>query len=139
MVKEIDKYFGLPIDSSFFSCKIGDFFSLKCKTPEFLLTNVVYKFQCFLDENTAYVGKTDRHLVTRISEHLDPKKKSAVTKHLADCPACRHHGKKQFSVLKKCRDDNETRVQEALLIREIHPLLNVQLHNSGAGTLLHIF
>ena len=64
IVKEIEKYFGLPLDTSFFSCKIGDFFSLKCKTPEFLLANVVYKFECFLDENTAYIGKTDRHLQT---------------------------------------------------------------------------
>ena len=40
-----------------------------CHTPLPLLANVVYKFQCLRDVDKVYIGKTRRHLATRVKEH----------------------------------------------------------------------
>ena len=50
-----------------------NFFSLKCPTPKLLKANVVYKFDCLCDINISYIGKTKRHLATRIKEHRSEK------------------------------------------------------------------
>ena len=41
----------------------------KCCTPLPLLANVVYKFKCLHGANNTYIGKTMRHLATRVREH----------------------------------------------------------------------
>ena len=46
--------------------KIKNFFSLKCATLKLLKANAVYKFSCLCDINISYIGKTKRHLATRI-------------------------------------------------------------------------
>ena len=44
---------------------------------------MVYEFTC-PGCKKSYIGKTERNLETRLSEHLDPLK-SAISKHLNDC------------------------------------------------------
>ena len=50
--------------------KVQNYFSLKDETPLALQANVVYLFEGSCDKNQTYIGKTDRHLVTRVMEHF---------------------------------------------------------------------
>ena len=59
------------------------FLPKKDKIPDLLRNNLVYEFIC-PGCNMSYIGKTERNLATRLSEHLDPLK-YAVSKHLIDC------------------------------------------------------
>ena len=98
----------------FSSCKVGSFFSLKSKTPFALKARVVYKFQCLNDSDTTYIGKTERHIVTRAKEHLTPKgsNQSAVTSHIFGCEACKkgHLSVANFSMVKQCRNDYRCKI-----------------------------
>ena len=49
--------------------KISYFFGFKDTVADTLRSSLIYKFQCRRC-NSTYVGKTTRHLGTRISEHL---------------------------------------------------------------------
>ena len=62
------KYYCIDIRIVFTSFKVKNYFSLKCRTPLPLLANVVYKFKCLRDANNIYIGKTIRHLATRVKE-----------------------------------------------------------------------
>ena len=118
------------------------FFTLKSKTPFILLTNVVYKFSCLGDPSISYIGKTERHIATRMDEHLDRRaEKSAVTSHINSCVSCATHGVSydNFSILRKCDTPYSTSIHEAFLIRRYKPLLNVQTPNQGQCVLLKIF
>ena len=57
-------------------CEVGVFTDLSRR-------NLVYQFTCPGCSKT-YIGKTERNLATRLSEHSDPFK-SAISKHLTDC------------------------------------------------------
>ena len=58
--------FSLDVNIIYDSCKVGSLFSLKSQTPKALLSNVVYKFTCKHDANISYLGKTKRHMITRV-------------------------------------------------------------------------
>ena len=91
--KSFKEKFGVDINVAYQSCKVGDFFTLKAKTPSILAANVVYKFSCPGDPGTSYIGKTERHFATRMDEHLDRRvEKSAVTKHINGCTSCATNG-----------------------------------------------
>ena len=45
-------------------------FSLKSQTPKALTFNVVYKFTYLCDTSLTDIGKTKRHLMVRVEEHL---------------------------------------------------------------------
>ena len=49
--------------------RISHFFGFKDTVADTLRSSLIYKFQCSRC-NSTYVGKTTRHLGTRISEHL---------------------------------------------------------------------
>ena len=49
-------------------CKISNFFWSKDRIPSFLLSGIVYKFQCG-GCNATYYGKTKRHFKVRFCEH----------------------------------------------------------------------
>ncbi|CAF1424651.1 unnamed protein product [Adineta steineri] len=55
--------------------RIGTGFSTKDKIPKLLKSGVVYKAECPRC-NQSYIGKTYRHLKTRINEHLAEQRKS---------------------------------------------------------------
>ena len=88
-----------------------------------------------------------RHLGVRAREHLnlaDHHKNSAIKDHLTFCDVCCEACKAQlsadnFKILKKCRSDFDTEIQEALYIKKTHPKLNKQLYAHGASFLLNIF
>ena len=79
------KYYCIDIRIVFTSFKVKNYFSLKCRTPLPLLANVVYKFKCLRDANNIYIGKTIRHLATRVKEHGTSPSPSAVSNHLSSC------------------------------------------------------
>ena len=50
--------------------KVQNYFSLKDETPLALQANVVYLLGASGDKNQTYIGKSKRHLATRVREHL---------------------------------------------------------------------
>ena len=129
----------------FKSCKIGDYFSLKCGTPFPYSANVVYQFNCLRDAGCSYIGQTKRHLLTRVTEHLSIDKpsgsKSEIKNHIYKCPVC--HKKflniENFKILKRCKFNYDCRILEALTIKKLRPKLNKQLFRGGASYLLKVF
>ena len=63
--------------------KISYFLPKKDKIPDLSPNNLVYQFTC-PGCNASYIGKTERNLATRLSEHFDPHK-SAISKYLSEC------------------------------------------------------
>ena len=133
--------FHIKLRGTFTTCKVGDFFSLKSCVPLAIRSNVVYKFTCLCDTSKFYLGKTKRHLVTRVGEHLGPQEKSptAVNAHRSTCVPCQSATFDNFQVLRSCRDDYEVSIHEALMIRKSQPALNKQAPNMGASLLLKEF
>ena len=107
-------------------------------TPLPLLANVVYKFKCLCDANNIYIGKTIRHLATRVKEHdTSP---SAVCNHLSSCETCRSNFScNNFSIIDSGKNDYEITVNEALHIKFKKPTINRQLFTRGASFVLNVF
>ena len=137
--------FGVKLLPVFTSSKIGDCFSLKCRTPLPYSANVVYQFSCLQDAGTTYIGQTKRHMLTRVNEHLSLHKpnsqQSEIKTHIYGCPTC--HNKflnfENFKIVKKCRTSYEARIIEALKIKKLRPKLNKQLVTKGVSYLLKVF
>ena len=125
------------------SFKIKNYFSLKCRTPKQLLSNVVYQFKCQHDAEVSYIGETKRHLITRVKEHLavnNSSMKSEVKSHVLNCDSCMSGASiKSFKVLKKSRSNFENVIYEALNIRRLSPTLNKKLFNRGSLFTLKVF
>ena len=85
----LKKYYCIDIRIVFTSFKVKNYFSLKSRTPLPLLANVVYKFKCLSNANNIYIGKTIRHLATRVKEHGTSPSPSAVSNHLSSCETCK--------------------------------------------------
>ena len=111
---------------------------MKCPTPKLLKANVVYKFDCLCDINISYIGKTKRHLATRIKEHRS--EKSAIGQHLQTCHTCDHNfNENQFKILSTGNSDFDCKIREALLIKSQKPTLNQQLLQNGSTFILCVF
>ena len=116
----------------FTSYKVGQYFSNKDPIPSDLQSCLVYKFSCRCC-NASYIGETIRHLSTRIKEHLETDKESAIYKHL-------HAGTRQsrnckrnancdsFVILDKAQTKYQLRIKEGMLIKRDSPCLNKQVH-----------
>ena len=111
------KYYCIDIRIVFKSFKVKNYFSLKCRTSLPLLANVVYKFKCLRDANNIYIGKTIRHLATRVKEHgTSP---SAVYNHLSSCETCKSNFScNNFSIIDSGKNDYEITVKEINLCLE---------------------
>ena len=136
------KQFGVEINVIPATVKLGSFFPLKCRTPLPVLSRVVYRFQCLGDQTESYVGMTVRTMSERVKEHLKGRGESAIHDHIASCHSCKQTkiSLSNFSILKKCRTQFDTKIHEALLIKKLNPSLNRQLHlNRGASFMLKIF
>ena len=68
--------------------KLQDLFSSIDCLPVALKSFAVHKFTC-AGCQPYYIGKTKRHLPTRIKEHLQIDKKSHILQHLNENPNCR--------------------------------------------------
>ena len=129
----------VPIFNTF---KVSNYFTLKSQTPKHVIANVVYKFSCLCDTNLTYIGKTKRHLAVRSLEHLEFEKKepkSEVKVHLSQCKICQSSSIDNFEVLKKCKNDRETKICEAMFIKSENPKLNKNLFNKGSFYTLKIY
>ena len=101
--------FNISIMCVYNSFKVGRYFTLKCRSPLPIQSNVVYKFTCLRDAELTYVGKTSRHLVTRVQEHLafESDKRSAIKDHILACNSCKNGNidVANFEIVKKCSSD----------------------------------
>ena len=138
-LREIFKrYYAIDIRIVLTSFKVWNYFSLKCRTPLALLANVVYKFQCSCDKNKVYIGKTVRHLATRIKEHGNWN--SAIHEHLLSCQNCKlNFFHSCFDVIYSGKNNFETTVNEALHIKLKKPMLNKQLFWHSSVFVLNLF
>lgn len=133
--------FGVDINVYFTSLKTGSYFQLKCRTPNSLMSKVVYKFTCLRDANISYIGMTTRHLSLRVKEHIYSKTRSAVGNHIDNCSACKNKTVDidDFKIIRTCNTNYSTKIQEALLIKKQNPKLNLQLYAKGSSFLLNVF
>ena len=85
------------------------------------------KFSCLCDINISYIGKTKRHLATRIKEHRS--EKSAIGQHVQTCHTCDHNfNENQLQILTSIgNSDFYCKIRGALLIKSEKPTLNQQL------------
>ena len=96
------------------------------------------------DVNTTYIGMSTRHLVTRAREHLQLNSnstKSAISQHISSCQTCQNCNLNvsSFKVIRNCHNEYETKMQEALLMKEVTPRLNSQLYANRCSFLLNVF
>ena len=68
--------------------KIKNLFSAKDAISKLSRSRAVYKFSC-TGCSTCYVGETNRHIVTRVREHLTSDKNSHIFQHINGSEACR--------------------------------------------------
>lgn len=85
LIKKLQRHLTQPVKFIviYQTKKVSYFLSKKDKIPDCSRSNVVYKFTCPGCAKT-YIGKTERNLDKRLSEHSDPLK-SAVAKHVTEC------------------------------------------------------
>ena len=133
----IEKRYNIQIRIVFKPCKISRFFSLKSRCPKLLRSCIVYEFQCPVDQGVTYIGKTTRHLATRIREHTRSHGKSAISDHVASCTCCPTAD--SFRILRQCKDSYDLSLCEALLIQQYKPVLNQSLVNSGQSLFLKLY
>ena len=139
MIQLFKEHLNVKLRCVFQTSKVKDYFSLKCKTPEYLLSKVTYRYTCRGDPDKVYIGETNRHVLTRASEHLDLKavKPTSVAEHIQSCDTCQNElfsgnlDWKCLEIIDKCRTKLECEVREAFLIRKHKPLLDTQLHQRG--------
>ena len=97
---------------------------LKPKVPKQLESNLVYQYECSRCQST-YVGKTVRHLKTRVEEHTHDSTKTAIRKHYDTCRERLTYD--NFKILYKTYRNNDYLMTiEALFIRERKPNLNTK-------------
>ena len=131
-------FYSIEVRIVYTTFKVKNYFSLKSRTPLPLLSSVVYKFRCLCDANNVYIGKTMRHLATRVKEH--EKTQSAIKDHLARCQACStNYSCNNFSIITTGKNDFEITIKEALHIKNKQPNINKQLCSQGTSFLLNVF
>ena len=97
--------FDVKVSAIYTTFKTGTYFQLKSRTPLLLCSNVIYKFTCLCDSNLINIGKSTRHLSTRVGEHLNlasQHENSAIKQHVILCTVCSNvrHDINTFEVLK---------------------------------------
>lgn len=109
--------------------------SLKDSVPLGRRSHIIYEFKCKC--SSTYVGRTERCLSSRVSEHLPcwvftQKKRghlsSAITRHVVSCSIFDRNAPplSYFSILTQCSFSFKLRILEALFIIDRKPPLCVQ-------------
>ena len=112
------------IELALSSYKISSLFSMKDRVPFDLRSYVVYKFVCGSCK-ADYIGRTKRHLSTRIKEHLETDKKSHVYKHLNESQRCKALSNNDcFSILDYATTQYSSSIKEGMHIGWQKPVLN---------------
>ena len=138
----ISSHYNVKVNIVYCTFKVKSYFSLKCFSPFYLSSFVVYHFKCMDDSCTdSYVGYTIRHLYARAEEHLkvDGKQQSEVKEHVRKCSACKNACHKDFLVLNRCSSEVHCKLYEAFAIKRMRPTLNKQLFANGMSKILHIW
>ena len=106
------------IQIAFRMTKTKMYFNQKDKTHKTLKNNIIYKFTCCGDHNNTYIGKTERRLITRITEHFNTNnKQSAIAEHIKNCTQCSNQkDMEQFKIIDIAHDNTELSIKEALHI-----------------------
>ena len=142
--KLITSRFPVKIRIVYSTFKVKSYFRLKCHSPLYLSSNVVYRFNCMDASCTdSYIGYTSRHLFERCGEHLNLKtsKQSEVKDHVKNCNACKQHtlSFRDFCVVRRCKSEVHAKLFEAFAIKRVRPALNKQLYAQGASKILHVW
>ena len=109
-------------------CRLGNFFRFKDKVPLNVRSLILYKFSCG-GCNSAYLGKSKRHYLVRVFEHLgislatgkrytyNPKNNNntAVLNHI-NCNNC-HANIDNFRIIGSAKNDYTLCLKESLLIQ----------------------
>ena len=99
---------------------------------------VCYQYFCPVDQAVSYIGRTKRHLLTRIEEHVSPKENSPVLNHVLNCTCT--FDRDQFSItgIHSANNELDLAIAEAILISQKKPVLNTALANKGASVFLKL-
>ena len=103
------------------SLRVGNLFKYKDIIPKRFKAYVVYRVQC-TDCDAHYIGKTKRHMETRLKEHLNVKRPTAVTDHVM-----RHDHNvslEDVKFLANGKTDEELLIKESLFVKKLSPPLN---------------
>lgn len=105
--------------------KLGSFFRVKDNVKWGHHTDLVYSYVDEEGRDTEYVGQTNVRLETRVYEHCNTDRASAVYKHLS------RHNKEaselDFTILEKGFDKElDRKIAEAIYAKERKPFLNLQ-------------
>ena len=96
---------------------------------------MVYNFECLRNANTFFIGKTIRHLATRVKEHG-----SSIYSHLLSCETCKSNFScNNFSVTDSGKNDFEVTIKEAFHIKFSKPIMNKQFFTQGSSFVLNVF
>ena len=114
--------------------RIKSFFPYKDKLSRSLRSKVVYKASCW-NCNDYYIGKTKRQLHDRKTEHFKALTSNSHSSAIADHMTQTGHRIKwdYFDILATGKSDIHCKIKEALLIRDLKPVLN---ENFGSEKLL---
>ena len=117
--------------------EIGKFFPYKDKPPLELQSGLVYRLNC-QDCDSFYIGKTSRHLKTRMNEHKAGKGEgdniSSAYKH---CQEFSHRiDYDNVQILDRSSDYKKILIKEMLYIEKFKPDLNKQLHSQVFSLIL---
>ena len=116
----------IQVNLVFDTCKIGSYFSTKDVVPKCFKSSVIYKF-CCQECNSCYVGRTHKHFITRLNEHLETDKLSSINKHLKKNNICKiKNSQSSFSILDHAKTNYELALKEAMHIKWENPSLNEQ-------------
>jgi len=108
--------------------KIKNLFSAKDVISKLSRSRVDYYFFCE-GCSSCYVAETNRHLATRVPEHLTSDKNSHIFQHIYGLQACRALCSENcFSILDTASTSFQLKIKEALRIGWEKPLLNKQVN-----------
>lgn len=128
--------YNIPISIIHKSFKTQRYFSLCDIIPDLYKSYIIYKYECSCDRNITYIGKTVRHLCTRIIEHKKVAK-SAIFDHLLICNSNLNNFEGRFSIMYKQPSNIELLISEGLLIKDCKPSLNTQ--NTDSSNFISLF
>ena len=104
--------------------------------PDSIQSSVIYKYTCNRC-NAVYIGKTSRHLSTRIAEHMGISFRtglnltsppfSQIRNHVSEEQETHHNyniNKEQFKIISKAQSKYDLDIKESLFIKILNPNLN---------------
>ena len=116
--------------------KLRNLFIFKDRLPMRLHSKILYRFTCN-GCNSIYLGKTKRHFLVRVFEHLgtslltgnqytynpNNKNNSGILDHLHEKDGC-NGTLDNFEIIGKANNDFFLRIKESLLIKKDKPTIN---------------